>query len=115
MTSDILPTILDLLGIKYTSPRPLDGISLLPILHGETTLRGNPIGFQSAKQIAWQEDEFKLYSADQGKTWELYNLLEDPTETLDLSATNPQQLNQMKSDVIQWIRSCKASDGGNDY
>ena len=54
-------------------------------------------------------------ASDQGKTWELYNLLEDPTETLDLSATNPQQLNQMKSDVIQWIRSCKASDGGNDY
>lgn len=115
VTSDILPTILDLLGIKYTSPRPLDGISLLPILRGETKLRGNPIGFQSAKQIAWQEDKFKLYSADQGNTWELYNLLDDPTETLDLSATNPQQLNQMKSNVIQWIRSCKASDGGNDY
>ena len=47
VTSDILPTVLDLLGLKHPVPsRPLDGISLKPLVAGGTmNERPSPIGF----------------------------------------------------------------------
>lgn len=47
VTSDILPTVLDLLGLKHPAPRrPLDGISLRRlIVDGTMTERPAPIGF----------------------------------------------------------------------
>lgn len=47
VTSDILPTLLDLLGLKHPAPqRPLDGISLKRlIVDGAMTERPSPIGF----------------------------------------------------------------------
>lgn len=46
-TSDILPTIMDMLGIEDLSDRPMDGISLLPILNGESEQRDQAMGFWS--------------------------------------------------------------------
>ena len=47
VTTDILPTVLDLLGLKHPAPqRPLDGISLRPlIVDGSMKERPSPIGF----------------------------------------------------------------------
>jgi arylsulfatase A-like enzyme len=47
VTSDILPTVLDLLGLKHPAPqRPLDGISLRALLvDGTIKERPSPIGF----------------------------------------------------------------------
>jgi arylsulfatase A-like enzyme len=45
-TSDIYPTVLDLAGIDRPHPdRPLDGISLTPLLRGEMTARNQPLAF----------------------------------------------------------------------
>ena len=46
-TSDIFPTILDMVGIEDMEDRPLDGISLLPILNGESEQRDQAMGFWS--------------------------------------------------------------------
>ena len=46
-TSDILPTIMDMVGIDDMSDRPMDGISLLPILNGESKQRDQAMGFWS--------------------------------------------------------------------
>jgi arylsulfatase A-like enzyme len=47
VTSDFLPTVLDLVGVKHPAPsRPLDGISLRRLLvDGTMTERPSPIGF----------------------------------------------------------------------
>jgi arylsulfatase A-like enzyme len=47
VTSDILPTLLDILGLAHPAPhRPLDGISMNRLLvHGTMTERPSPIGF----------------------------------------------------------------------
>lgn len=47
VTSDILPTVLDLLGLKYPDPdRPLDGISLRSLIVDDSMKeRPSPIGF----------------------------------------------------------------------
>jgi len=45
MTSDIYPTLLDLLGVRIEDQPPLDGISLAPLIDGEMNVRPAPIGF----------------------------------------------------------------------
>ena len=44
VTSDILPTVLDLLGLELPD-RPVDGISLRPLIEGQMTTRPRPVGF----------------------------------------------------------------------
>ncbi len=44
-TSDIFPTIMDMLGFEMEPDRPMDGISLLPLLRGDTDTRSKPMGF----------------------------------------------------------------------
>ncbi len=44
-TSDIYPTLLDLLGIEPPGKAPLDGISLRRVIEGESDTRGAPVGF----------------------------------------------------------------------
>ncbi len=45
VTSDIYPTVLEIAGAKVPKQQPLDGVSLLPLMEGKTTVRGKPIGF----------------------------------------------------------------------
>lgn len=44
-TSDIYPTLLQIAGAKPSAQRPLDGISILPLIDGETDARPQPMGF----------------------------------------------------------------------
>lgn len=46
---------------------------------------------------------------------ELYDLLEDPFETNDISNENPEKVNEMKSQLNDFVRSIAESRGGADY
>ena len=115
VTSDYFPTIKEILAPEASESYPLDGISLLPLLKGKLMERPQPIGFQSGQQLALISHQYKLYSPDKGQTFELYDLLQDPSETNDLSAqlkeTNQTMINQLNA----WIQSCQQSDEGVDY
>lgn len=115
VTSDYLPTIVDLLGLELPPGRPLDGISLLPALNGQQELRAAPIGFESKRQLAWTTDRYKLVSQDGGETFELYNPEEDPGESLDLAPMQPEVVERLRRDLEAWRRSCLASVAGADY
>merc|ERR1712107_819392 len=60
VTSDFMPTVLDLLGLSHQHPNwATDGMSLLPLLTGAiapTSPRSKPLGFKLNAQLAWQED-----------------------------------------------------------
>jgi len=82
VTSDILPTLLDIVDVKLEKQPPLDGVSLLPLLKGEAKKRAKPIGFweMGAKGIgtpseAWMRD---LLAAQQRG--------EEPNDPLRLAA-----------------------------
>ncbi len=115
VTSDYLPTVLDVLGISYPSDRPLDGASLVDAMRGKKVRRSQPIGFQSRTQIAWHSGIHKLYSGDGGKTWELYDLAADPRESNNLAAAQSGLAEQLRSEAIAWQESCRESDAGADY
>ena len=75
VTSDYLPTILDILNINYPSDRPIDGESIWPLLQGEKKVRDKPIGFILRERQSWVDNQYKLISADGGKNFELYDLI----------------------------------------
>ena len=60
VTSDILPTICDLVG-QPLPDRPLDGISLRPLIDGELTERPNPICFWNYEASRDNGGELKPY------------------------------------------------------
>lgn len=115
VTSDYLPTVVEVLGIELPDTRPLDGTSLFDVITGKSNSREKPIGFQSGKQITWHSGIFKLYSGDGGKSWELYDLSEDPGESRNVAATHDRLVKKLAAEVSAWQASCKASDEGNDY
>ncbi|TWU43524.1 Arylsulfatase [Novipirellula aureliae] len=115
-TSDYLPTILDVLGLQTdNTTKPVDGISLVPLINGKMDSRTLPIGFQSRKQQSLTDNQYKLYSRDSGKTYELYDLENDPYETSDIAAANPEVVESMKKSLQEWIESCQNSSNGLDY
>ena len=115
VTSDYLPTIIDALQVEYLGKRPLDGISLLPMILGNVTDREAGIGFQSANQLAWNTQRYKLYSANNGKSWELYDLIGDPSEENDIKQQFPEVVAQLEKELAAWRESCTRSDDGKDY
>jgi len=115
VTSDYLPTILDILGVTMADDRPIDGISLLPLFAGALTERPRPIGFQAGRRIALTDNRFKLITTDRGANWALYDLVADRGEKNDLAAARPDVVEKMKATVQAWIKSCQASAAGADY
>jgi len=115
-TADYYPTILDILNIKTElQPQPVDGISFLNIIKGELKTRQRPIAFYSLKQQALTDNRHKIYSSDEGKTFELYDLLKDPYEKQDIAKDHPEIVQTMSKILRDWINSCRRSETGADY
>ena len=115
-TSDYFPTIMDALGYKIKEkPEPIDGISLLPLIEGKMAERPLPIGFESGNQVSLTDNRYKIYSNDGGKTYILFDLLDDPGESNDLAAEKSEVLDAMKMKLEKWRASCKESLAGRDY
>jgi len=122
VTSDYLPTILDILGAEHADKRPLDGISLLPLFSGQMKKRVKRIGFQSSGQVALIGDRYKIYGKgskknqpDKGLTLKLFDLVDDPAEKIDLAQKHPEVLEAMTTELEKWKASCRKSDSGADY
>jgi arylsulfatase A-like enzyme len=134
-TSDYLPTVVDVLGLEMPDDRPLDGVSLLPLVEGRMLERPRPIAFESGGQLALVDNRYKLVRARQrgrkqkGKGQEgqassrsadeagfmLFDLADDPGETKDLAAEKPEIVGRMKEILLPWRESCKRSLAGEDY
>jgi arylsulfatase A-like enzyme len=116
VTSDYFPTVMEVLG--YTpkdAVDPIDGISLVPLIDGKMEQRPTPIASQSIKQQSLSDNRYKLYSADRGKTYELYDLIDDPYEKNDIASSHPEIVAPMKKTLEMWIESCSKSNSGEDY
>ena len=50
VTSDIYPTLLDIVGVKMPNQPVLDGISLMPLIEGKDGTRTTPIGIWDANE-----------------------------------------------------------------
>ena len=115
VTSDYLPSILDILKINYPDNRPIDGESLWGLLQGEKKLREKPIGFLFRQKISWVNNQYKLISVDNGESFELYNLINDRAEKENIAQKEPEIVTKMKKGLFEWINSVENSKKGLDY
>ena len=116
VTSDYLPTILDILNIKPITDRPIDGISLLPLFKNQMTKRGKSIGFESGSQTAWIGERYKLYFNGKARDGiQLFDLVTDPSEKQNLANRKPKLVKQLSNELASWRASCQLSAKGDDY
>jgi len=105
---DCLPTLLELAGGKYPATYngreilPLEGKSLVPVFHGRqreghASMRWALFGNRAIRQGDWK----LVWGADK-KTWELYDLKRDRSETTDLAARHPDRVKAMAHDWTAW-------------
>jgi len=116
-TNDYFPTVLDALGhqLPEAKMRPYDGISLLPLIKGEMDQRSHPIAFESKNQVSLTDNQYKIYSKDKGQPYELYDLIADQGEEIDIADRQPHIVKRMRQTLEQWQQSCKKSANGKDY
>ena len=102
VTSDYFPTILSSLGIDLPNDRIYDGIDLWPLIKGESNERTKPIGFlnKEAAEAVWMGSRYKLVSTPKGD--QLFDIIEDPAERADLSASLPSLTQAMKHQLNLW-------------
>ncbi len=127
VTSDYLPTILEIVGAEMPDGRPLDGVSLVPVFEGRMDQRPKPIGFQSRGRVALSDNRYKLIKYPKGDregnggslktgtgTYQLFDLVADPAETTDLAAQHPEIVAKMRGTLEAWQASCEKSLAGED-
>lgn len=115
-TSDYFPTIMEALNLMpENQPKPVDGMSLLPMLTGKMKKRPMPIAFQSGKKIALIDNQYKIISVDGDESFMMFDLVNDPGEQKNISETKPGLLKEMKKRLEVWQESCKRSLVGEDY
>jgi arylsulfatase A-like enzyme len=110
VTSDYYPTILDALELTVTNQKPIDGISLMPLVTNASfnLPRGNPIGFRINDDRSWVTQRHKLISKDGGSTYELYDLLADTNETTNIIASEPRVAARLQLELETWIAAISA-------
>lgn len=109
---DFMATFLDVGEADYPAQvgdrkvDPLQGISLMPILQGETRTGHDQLYFRFGTDRALRRGPWKIVSAKQGR-WELYNMDEDRTELNDLASEDPERVESMAQ---EWFRLAKEVD-----
>lgn len=98
---DLVPTALAAAGVKLEDK--LDGVNLLPYLHGESTeVKAPPheaLFWRMGPQAAMRKGEWKITKARGQSEWGLYNLATDLGESQDLSADKPEKRKEL---IDQW-------------
>ncbi|MBC6428431.1 MAG: sulfatase-like hydrolase/transferase, partial [Cellvibrionales bacterium] len=108
VTSDILPTLADLLGVPLPAMLDLDGISLQAALFDQAPPAGERyIGFQSKLHQAWVGQRYKLLSRNGGAD-QLYDLIADPRETTNLVRRMPERAQSMRAQFERWRKAVAA-------
>ena len=119
---DILPTLLNLIGLRPTFP--IEGKSLLPLINSNTPVNdyvyagsnfGPRIGnvtFDKSKAESIRSLEWKLIKekSKTGTHVELYNIKNDPQELQDLSTTDTAELGQLEQLLSIWSKSVGGSN-----
>lgn len=119
---DIMPTILDMLNITIIDR--LDGVSLLPLIHGKKK-KIRDFVFSESVENSWKENKRIYFEGVKGKwrsmiiddwkiiyiphpkksIFELYNLKNDPHEKNNLINKNKKIATEMKKMILEYLKT----------
>ena len=121
VSSDLLPTVCDIVDINVPSDRTIDGESILPLIRQQKPTRNKTIAwayhipngnFNAVYNAAISGDRYKVhatYKSGSIRSAELYDLISDPFETTDISSKYPQVLRDYKDQLDTWKESVYGS------
>jgi arylsulfatase A-like enzyme len=108
---DVSATLRDITGAKYpkkvsgNKTKAPTGKSLLPIFKGEEREPHEEIFWRFNRANAVRQGDLKVVRV--GKTWELYDLKADPTETKNLAKERPKKTSELSKMWEDWNEECK--------
>jgi len=121
---DLAPSLLKLASVAKPADVEFDGEPLTDVLVGRSDVsREAPLFFRrppdrpqhngegNLPDLAVRKRNWKLLCEYDGSKPQLYNLESDPGESSNVAATNPQIVEQLKSEVLAWNRSMPADKG----
>lgn len=107
---DLLPTLTDLTGTRVISSKPLDGMSLRPLLEGRSDNWADRMLFTIwNRRASVRTQQFRL-DAD-GK---LFDMIADPGQTRDAAADNPAEAQRLRTALAAWQKEMAALTGPDD-
>lgn len=122
-TVDIFPTLIDIANLDPQSINEVhDGISLAQVFENEPRRRDKPMGFRANQGRMWLDNDWKLIQnvetvdgAWVTKSFELYNVIGDPSEQQNLIELYPEVAKRLRDAYDQWSLSVSRSAFGADY
>jgi len=114
---DLMPTLLELAGIE--SGIKFDGKSLLQMIRGEVASYESEFYITECtwmRKHGWRSPQWKLIVALEPDMHfkppvELYNLVEDPGELVNLADSQPQMVALLKARMEAWLAKREAETG----
>ncbi len=103
---DLMPTCLNLAGVAYPQELqgrkliPLEGHSLVPVFQGHE-LGPRNLAWEHEGNRAIRSGDWKLVASFRGP-WELFDLKSDRSETHNLAATHPAEVEKLKNEWTRW-------------
>lgn len=111
-TVDLLPTLLELHGLPLPDADRLEGVSLVPLLHGEASGARPPQlaeirlkdGFHANALL---EGSLKLVEDVSKGRFALYDLATDPGERKDLAGAQPERVRALEATLRTLVRAAE--------
>jgi arylsulfatase A-like enzyme len=101
---DLLPSLADLTGVKVTSEKPLDGMSLAPLLLGKASDWPDRMIFSHwNNSVSVRTQQYRLDNA--GK---LFDMVKDPGQSRDATTEEPATAKRLNDAVSRWKRDVLA-------
>lgn len=115
ISTDLFPTLLDFVAAKGPADRPLDGVSILPLLHGKS-IAARPLFWHyphygnqgGAPSGAVREGDWKLIEWYEDGSHELFNVREDIGEEHNLAAEHPEKVQELAAKLAAWRKETGA-------
>lgn len=111
---DLLPTFADIAGAKLPKGYQSDGQTLKALFKGGTVQRNKPIfwewrydinkktGIKPKPMLAVRNGAWKLFYFQESSKVELYNVMQDRGETLNLATKHPEKVRKLTALLLKW-------------
>ncbi|MFV2089438.1 MAG: hypothetical protein ACC642_02170, partial [Pseudomonadales bacterium] len=107
---DLLPTLADMAGVDVVGAKPLDGISLKPLLLGQVQeWEGRILISQWKDRISVRDQRFRLDHLGR-----LYDLTSDPGQDRDVAEAFPDSAARLRNVAADWKKVTSPTYGKDD-
>ena len=114
-TGDLFFTLLAAAGVTSANNEQVDGVDLSPLVHGQEQLVRDrlfwhyPHYYETTTPVsAIRSGDWKLLEYFENGRRELFNLRDDPTESRDLAAEQPERAKTLSRELANWQKQVGA-------